>query len=128
MYVLALWVVKLVPEDLLQLAQRAFDVLPLAIDFIRPFFFLMIRRPPRSTLFPYTTLFRFPARHEQVRIGARPAPVRPAVRVPRDGLEVRQPVLPAAPGAGLAVRAVPRHRLRDPDRPVGRQAIGVKPT
>src|SRR5258708_31584617 len=25
---------------------------------IPPFFFLMIRRPPRSTLFPYTTLFR----------------------------------------------------------------------
>src|SRR5476649_1873218 len=25
---------------------------------VRPFFFLMIRRPPRSTLFPYTTLFR----------------------------------------------------------------------
>src|SRR2546430_12903877 len=24
----------------------------------QPFFFLMIRRPPRSTLFPYTTLFR----------------------------------------------------------------------
>src|SRR5215211_9020715 len=24
------------------------------------FFFLMIRRPPRSTLFPYTTLFRPP--------------------------------------------------------------------
>src|SRR2546426_2173830 len=23
----------------------------------------MIRRPPRSTLFPYTTLFRSPARH-----------------------------------------------------------------
>src|SRR5688572_31833198 len=40
------------------------------------FFFLMIRRPPRSTLFPYTTLFRSleikklqlarPTRHEQV--------------------------------------------------------------
>src|SRR2546430_11947379 len=28
-----------------------FDVQPV-------FFFLMIRRPPRSTLFPYTTLFR----------------------------------------------------------------------
>src|SRR6266571_224798 len=27
------------------------------------FFFLMIRRPPRSTLFPYTTLFRSRARH-----------------------------------------------------------------
>src|SRR5262245_64489925 len=26
------------------------------------FFFLMIRRPPRSTLFPYTTLFRSRAR------------------------------------------------------------------
>src|SRR2546430_7218444 len=25
---------------------------------VRIFFFLMIRRPPRSTLFPYTTLFR----------------------------------------------------------------------
>src|SRR5438105_6197887 len=26
--------------------------------FVFLFFFLMIRRPPRSTLFPYTTLFR----------------------------------------------------------------------
>src|SRR2546422_11582137 len=26
----------------------------------KSFFFLMIRRPPRSTLFPYTTLFRSP--------------------------------------------------------------------
>src|SRR3712207_6875425 len=30
-----------------------------ACSWTRPcFFFLMIRRPPRSTLFPYTTLFR----------------------------------------------------------------------
>src|SRR5438132_14399637 len=27
------------------------------------FFFLMIPRPPRSTLFPYTTLFRSPRHH-----------------------------------------------------------------
>src|SRR3712207_7724293 len=27
-------------------------------DIVFLFFFLMIRRPPRSTLFPYTTLFR----------------------------------------------------------------------
>src|SRR6516164_10819540 len=27
-------------------------------SFLCLFFFLMIRRPPRSTLFPYTTLFR----------------------------------------------------------------------
>src|SRR5262245_65362013 len=31
---------------------------PLLILFSRLFFFLMIPRPPRSTLFPYTTLFR----------------------------------------------------------------------
>src|SRR5208337_5281834 len=28
------------------------------LSFFTFFFFLMIRRPPRSTLFPYTTLFR----------------------------------------------------------------------
>src|SRR5437588_10314491 len=27
---------------------------------LSPFFFLIIRPPPRSTLFPYTTLFRSP--------------------------------------------------------------------
>src|SRR5438034_3756616 len=31
------------------------------------FFFLMIRRPPRSTLFPYTTLFRSPLGGERTR-------------------------------------------------------------
>src|SRR5437763_9775342 len=31
-----------------------------AFFLISIFFFLMIRRPPRSTLFPYTTLFRSP--------------------------------------------------------------------
>src|SRR3989338_3703829 len=30
-----------------------------------PAFFLMIRRPPRSTLFPHTTLFRSPRSREQ---------------------------------------------------------------
>src|SRR2546429_6796046 len=33
------------------------------------FFFLMIRRPPRSTLFPYTTLFRSPPKHTQKAVG-----------------------------------------------------------
>src|SRR3989449_11721107 len=31
------------------------------------FFFLMIRRPPRSTLFPYTTLFRSPGEIARLR-------------------------------------------------------------
>src|SRR6266568_7491753 len=30
------------------------------------FFFLMIRRPPRSTLFPYTTLFPSPGRGPEI--------------------------------------------------------------
>src|SRR5256885_10022168 len=33
------------------------------------FFFLMIRRPPRSTLFPYTTLFRSVKRASEVLFG-----------------------------------------------------------
>src|SRR5256885_7359325 len=41
------------------------------------FFFLMIRRPPRSTLFPYTTLFRSRHRpHRQERRRQRGARVR----------------------------------------------------
>src|SRR2546422_1317233 len=34
------------------------------------FFFLMIRRPPRSTLFPYTTLFRSNGANEAAYNGA----------------------------------------------------------
>src|SRR5690349_21905459 len=40
------------------------------------FFFLMIRRPPRSTLFPYMTLFRSRGERRQAR--GRPVPVRGA--------------------------------------------------
>src|SRR5256886_17678660 len=40
------------------------------------YFFLMIRRPPRSTLFPYTTLFRSKVHHHlhrnHTRVGADP--------------------------------------------------------
>src|SRR5437868_7545506 len=35
-----------------------FLLLSYSVPFLLFFFFLMIRRPPRSTLFPYTTLFR----------------------------------------------------------------------
>src|SRR2546427_6953653 len=64
----------------------------------RLFFFLMIRRPPRSTLFPYTTLFRSAAR-----------------RSPRQ--LAYDPVLPlSAPGPsppGQAQRPAERGVLRD---------------
>src|SRR6266571_8091737 len=42
------------------------------------FFFLMIRRPPRSTLFPYTTLFR--SRRAAPRRCGRAPPTHPAHR------------------------------------------------
>src|SRR6476660_10282293 len=65
--------------------------------FLFVFFFLMIRRPPRSTLFPYTTLFR----------SGRPA------------------AGPAAPGAGAELAAHPRSEehtseLQSPDHLVCR--------
>src|SRR2546422_597135 len=44
----------------LLLQQKTATLLSLVVSSFR-FFFLMIRRPPRSTLFPYTTLFRSPA-------------------------------------------------------------------
>src|SRR2546422_8551982 len=48
------------------------------------FFFLMIRRPPRSTLFPYTTLFRSdsapPLRPGRVQGGNNPADSLPSDR------------------------------------------------
>src|SRR5262245_63552664 len=69
---------------------------PLTISFISlsltlivvTFFLLIIRHPPRSTLFPYTTLFRSP-RHRANRLhGAHGAPDRSACadqRVARAG-------------------------------------------
>src|SRR2546421_11349028 len=41
--------------------------------FFRFFFFLMIRRPPRSTLFPYTTLFRSAPHELAVEVAGEPA-------------------------------------------------------
>src|ERR1039457_7701296 len=61
------------------------------------FFFLMIRRPPRSTLFPYTTLFRSisgPLRPPNGRSGLGTGALRRRLRHP-----VPQPS-PSASGAG----------------------------
>src|SRR5687768_17972151 len=50
------------------------------------FFFLMIRRPPRSTLFPYTTLFRSVAGADL------PDQVAPRLRDPEEPLLPSRPV------------------------------------
>src|SRR3712207_7622010 len=65
----------------------------------------MIRRPPRSTLFPYTTLFRSPVRR-------RPAPVR---------------VVDAPPPADADDRPRPGAGPGPPDTPPGRPGPGRGP-
>src|SRR5688572_31863343 len=59
-----------------------------------PVFFLMIPRPPRSTLFPYTTLFRSAAARRGAR-GLRgvhrPVPGQPLCRVDRCELDAAGP-------------------------------------
>src|SRR2546426_11454900 len=84
------------------------------------FFFLMIRRPPRSTPFPYTTLFRSAqeARHppgEEVRVPERAAP--PQQRGARGGRLLdeashRPPAAQRLPGHDIAVpRFVARREI-----------------
>src|SRR2546430_5517005 len=51
------------------------------------FFFLMIRRPPRSTLFPYTTLFRSEHDDHAEQAGRQVAPVVDGSRARKDGCE-----------------------------------------
>src|SRR5437899_10588075 len=53
------------------------------------FFFLMIRRPPRSTLFPYTTLFRSQLRRGGQTVAAEPRPF-PDRRRAREALQDRK--------------------------------------
>src|SRR3712207_8369349 len=68
------------------------------------FFFLMIRRPPRSTLFPYTTLFRSP---ELLLRYARLPEARDDVAVWQACLEALPPGAPSRPAVAAHL-----HRLR----------------
>src|SRR2546422_5328429 len=64
-------------------------LLSIGLRLFSGFFFLMIRRPPRSTLFPYTTLFRSrlrrarPAPATRTRMPPHPTPHSPARRAAR---------------------------------------------
>src|ERR1022692_4691505 len=73
------------------------------------FFFLMIRRPPRSTLFPYTTLFRSmdiqhgdrAAAHdihfENIRVEVDDVSPRPVIQKARDEKYAPDPSVPWVP-------------------------------
>src|SRR5258707_13519388 len=62
------------------------------------FFFLMIRRPPRSTLFPYTTLFRSFQRQDATRGDARVSAPTHADRHGAANAALDPETLEAAPG------------------------------
>src|ERR1039457_7464418 len=55
------------------------------------FFFLMIRRPPRSTLFPYTTLFRSKRRPADYPIYVPQADITPVIRSEEHTSELQSP-------------------------------------
>src|SRR3712207_9504569 len=74
---------------------------PKSLLLVQLFFFLMIRRPPRSTLFPYTTLFRSTAPSARTCRGSPPAR---ASRRPSCG----RPETPS--GRSRAARGGPSHR------------------
>src|SRR5438105_8755967 len=92
------------------------------------FFFFMIRRPPRSTLFPYTTLFRslLAVIADQVAEYAHHGYAVVAIGVrgePRDGLHWRR-LAPLLRHRGVALP--PRHLLRpDMDEAAQRQRLAA---
>src|SRR3712207_6896738 len=74
------------------------------------FFFLMIRRPPRSTLFPYTTLFRSGGKlFGDVPTGREPFGERIAGSVQGRHGAREDPVQPHAPGDRKSTRLNSSH-------------------
>src|SRR3989441_13268657 len=97
------------------------------------FFFLMIRRPPRSTLFPYTTLFRsrrgVPAEPPADRLAHRLPPRQPARQHELLGSGDRFRERDRGLRRALDER-VPRHlllRRRGTTEPFGRRGVRVPP-
>src|SRR3712207_7529788 len=76
------------------------------------FFFLMIRRPPRSTLFPYTTLFRSPCSRNGRRLVGHADLERAEARV--------RPDVP--PDARVVGRDTKRDEPLDPRLPLDRKS------
>src|SRR5258707_9525137 len=92
------------------------------------FFFLMIRRPPRSTLFPYTTLFRSPSPPD---FSPGPTPVTPAADMapthevaPREG--DRKSTRLNSSHANLVCRLLLEKKNIVPTRPLLRSAVALE--
>src|SRR5256885_5635516 len=82
------------------------------------FFFLMIRRPPRSTLFPYTTLFR-----------SSPLDILPVEGVnPKNGHKETRPPDASAPFSGLVRSEEHTSELQSPCNLVCRLLLEKKKT
>src|SRR3712207_7353156 len=77
-------------------------------------FFLMIRRPPRSTLFPYTTLFRSQGKRPQL-----------LPRTPTGGMMLRRSLVLAL---CAAVLAVPSAAQANPEPVPGQYIVVLEPT
>src|SRR2546425_11996408 len=91
------------------------------------FFFLMIRRPPRSTLFPYTTLFRSPDQPVHAVVERRHVLVadRPVVAQAVAGLTL-EVVRPEAQGNAAPVVGAAAHHPRPPPAEAGAGRRGVR--
>src|SRR5258708_18420452 len=82
----------------------------------------MIRRPPRSTLFPYTTLFRSPSATRQR--SARSCPVRPVLPALGDPMPVHVQDGPASGPQGRSEEHT--SELQSPDHLVCRLLLEKK--
>src|ERR1022692_4217142 len=76
------------------LVRRNTLVIYMCLELMLVSFFLMIRRPPRSTLFPYTTLFRSRMPLQSIASGSNGSPAL--------GRWLYHPTRPAAPRTGKA--------------------------
>src|SRR2546422_11472208 len=96
-----------------------FNIVSFSTIFFFFFFFLMIRRPARSTLFPYTTLFRST---EGARVARGAHRRRRPVQLSAVRVQGPSRVGPAEPG-GLPARVRPRE-LVEPCLPGRTREIG----
>src|ERR1039457_1511061 len=100
------------------------------------FFFLMIRRPPRSTLFPYTTLFRSLTRahptvvgifhygHRQNYVKPIDEKVTQEILIPPGMEHPNSPVLPPVDSLSPVVKISPAHATMPQEKKSRHRGLG----